>query len=182
MAKPGEQQRGGDVVGQVGDDLARRCGERRRVDRQRVPSDEVEAPWICRRQLGEGGEAARVALDCDDATRAFGEQRTGQPAGTGADLDDRGLVERPGGAGDPARQVEVEEKILPVPALRCDGVPGDDLAQRWQRNRGGPESGLRRGPQARAIRFAAISAASRSAAIRLPARATPRPAIANAVP
>jgi hypothetical protein len=182
LAKPGEQQRGGDVVGQVGDDLTRRCGERRRVDRQRVPSDGIEAPWICRRQLGEGGEAARVALDCDDTTRAFSEQRAGQTAGTGADLDDRGPVERPGRAGDPARQVEVEKKILPVPALRRDGVSGNDLAQRRQRDRGGLQSGLRGGPQARATRFAAISAASRSAAIRLPARATPRPAIAKAVP
>jgi hypothetical protein len=134
LAKPGEQQRGGDVVGQVGDDLARRWGERRRVDRQCVPGDEVEAPWICRRQLGEGGETARVALDCDDAARAFSEQCTGQAAGTGADLDDRSLVERPGGAGDPARQIKVEEKILPVLALRRDGVSGDDLAQRRQRN------------------------------------------------
>ena len=134
MAKPSEQQRGGDVVGQVGDDLARRWAERRRVNRQCVPSNEVEAPWICRPQLGEGGETAWVALDRDDAARAFSEQRTGQAAGTGADLDDRGLVERAGGAGDPARQVEVEEKILPVPALRRDGVSGDDLAQRRQRN------------------------------------------------
>jgi hypothetical protein len=134
LAKPGEQQRGGNVVGQVGDDLARRRGERRRVDRQCVPRNEVEAPWICCRQLGEGCEAARVALDCDDVARAFSEQRAGQAAGAGADLDNRGLVERPGGARDPARQVEVEEKILPEPPPSCDPVSGDDLAQRWQRN------------------------------------------------
>jgi len=77
LVKPGEQQRGGDVVGQVGDDLARRCGERRRVDRKRIPRDEFEAPRICRCQLGEGGEAARVALDCENAARAFSEQRAG---------------------------------------------------------------------------------------------------------
>jgi len=85
-------------------------------------------------------------------------------------------LEVAGGPGDPARQIEVEEEIL-AEALACsDGMSGDDLAQR--RQRGGSRVTVQADPR----RLVAISAASRSAAIRLSARATPRPAIGNAVP
>ena len=81
-----------------------------------------------------------------------------------------------GGAGDPAGQIEVEKKILPE-ALACgDAVPSDHLAQRRQGGR------RRIALQLPAERLAAISAASRSAAIRLSARAIPWPAIPKAVP
>ncbi len=111
--------------------------------------------------------------------RPLGEQRAGQPARAGADLDHRGMVERPGGAGDAPGQVEIEDEILPEAAARRDAVAGDDLAQRRQR------AGIGRCHEVRAQRFrrrAAIAAASFSAAIRLSGRARPVPAMSKAVP
>jgi hypothetical protein len=67
--------------------------------------------------------------------RAFGQQGAGQPAGSRTDLDHRTLVERPRGAGDAPRQIEVEDEILAEAPARGDAVSGDDLAQR--RRRGG---------------------------------------------
>jgi hypothetical protein len=86
------------------------------------------------------------------------------------------MVEAPSGAGYPARQVEIEEEILPEAFPGDDAMPGDDFAQRRQRGRRGIAD------QAASSRLAAIWAASRNAAIRLSARAVPRPAMANAVP
>ena len=86
------------------------------------------------------------------------------------------MLERPRGAGDTAGQIEIEKKILPEALARNDAVPSDDLAQRRQ----GGQRWI--AFQLLAERLAAISAASRSAAIRLSGRAVPRPAIASAVP
>jgi hypothetical protein len=38
------------------------------------------------------------------------------------------MIEVPGGAGYPARQVEIEEKILPEALARDDAIAGDDVA------------------------------------------------------
>jgi hypothetical protein len=40
------------------------------------------------------------------------------------------MVEPPGGAGDPARQIEVQQKVLPEALAGDYAVPGDDFAQR----------------------------------------------------
>ena len=86
------------------------------------------------------------------------------------------LRERSRSAGDPAGQIEIEEKILAEAPACNDAVPSDHLAQRRQGGR--KWIALQLPPE----RLAAISAASRSAAIRLSGRAVPRPAIASAVP
>ena len=75
------------------------------------------------------------------------------------------MVERAGGAGDPAGQVEVEEEILPEASARRDAVPGDDLAQRRQAV-GSAGVGLSAAPPPRRH-----LGRSRSAAIRLSGRA-----------
>ena len=77
--EPAEQQRRGDVVGQVGDDLARRLRTappgRASARRRRPPpaGRDRRAP-----SSRERGETARVALDRDDAARACREQRPRQ--------------------------------------------------------------------------------------------------------
>jgi len=134
-------------------------------------------------KFAERRETSRIALDRDNATRTRREQRPCQTAGTGADLDDCGMVDRSSGAGDSASEIEVEEEILREALARDDAVSRDHLAQRWRR----PSARIAEQPSIRnnqlaAARLASISAANRRAAIRLSARAVPRPAIANAVP
>jgi len=136
-----------------------------------------------RGKLGKCRETAPVALDRDDPAGAGGEQCPRQTAWPGADLDNRRLVEPPCRPRNPTRQIEVEQEILPEPLMCGDPMPRDNFAQRRQRGRpriGG--SGFSRIPQTADARLVAISAASRNAAIRLSARAIPRPAIAKAVP
>ncbi len=134
-------------------------------------------------KFAERRETSCVALDRDNATCTRREQCPRQTAGTGADLDDCGMIEPSSGAGDSAREIEVEEEILPEAPARNDAVSRDHLAQRWRRPsaRIADQPPIRR-TQLAADRLAAISAANRNAAIRLSARAVPRPAIANAVP
>ncbi len=76
-AKPAEQQDGGDIVGQVGDDLARRRRQCDQVESQRVARDEFETPGIGRGKLAQRRQAARVALDRDDMAGTGVEQRAG---------------------------------------------------------------------------------------------------------
>ena len=134
-------------------------------------------------KLGKCRETAPVALDYDDPASAAAKQCPRQTAWSGADLNDRRLVEPPCCPRNPTRQIEVEQEILPETLLRGDPVPRDNFAQRRQRGRGRVgRSGFARIPQPADARLAAISPASRNAAIRLSARATPRPAIAKAVP
>ena len=121
-----------------------------------------------RGDLGQRRQAALVAFDRDHRRRAVGEQRSRQPAGAGADLDDGGALQRSGGARDTAGQVEVEEEILAKRLLRREAVRRDHLAQRRQ-----PVGGEAHG---------ASRAARLSAAIRLAGLATPRPAMSKATP
>src|SRR5690606_21464418 len=78
--------------------------------------------------------------------------------------------ERRRGAGNPCRQIEVEQKILAERFTRRKVVAGDHLAQR------------RQVVDAHAAARAAMRAARRSAAIRLFGLARPVPAMSNAVP
>src|SRR6516162_3825301 len=174
--EPADQQRGGDVVREVSHDFAGRIRELGRIEPQRVAGDELKPVRVGRGKLAESGEASRVALDRDDPACAGGQQCPGQAAGAGADFDNGRMVEPPGSASDPARQVEVQQEVLPETLARGYAVRSDDLAQRRQRGRRWIAF------QAIAGRLPAISAASRNAAIRLSGRALPWPAIANAVP
>ena len=73
---------------------------------------------------------------------------------------------------DTPGEVEVEQEVLAERFLRRDAVPADDLPQRRQAVLG----------DHRALSAVAIWRASLSAAIRLPGRALPVPAMLNAVP
>jgi len=128
--QPGDQERGGNVVRQVCDDFAWLVRERRRVDFESVAGDELEATRMSGRELAEGRETTAIALDRNNPARADCEQCPRQTTGTGADLDDRGMVEPACRPGDPTRQVEVEEKILPEAPVRDDPVSRDDFPQR----------------------------------------------------
>ncbi len=162
---------------------------------ERVALDDRQAPGISVHQLLERLDAATVALDRRDMTGAVFEQCAGQPAGPGADLDDRGGVERARGAGDAPRQVEIEEEMLAEPLARADSVLSDNLAQRSERRRslvgrslvgwfliGLGQCGGDQATERRSLRRLAISPASRKAAMRLVGLATPLPAISKAVP
>ena len=105
-----------------------RGSKRERVGRRSTSS----RPGIMRGDLGEGRQAARVALDRDRPRRALGQQRAGQPARSGADLDDRHALERPGGAGDPAVRLRSNRKFWPSDFFGREPMPRDDLAQRRQ--------------------------------------------------
>ena len=110
--EPAEEERRGDVVGQIGDNPARWIRKLRRVDGQRVGGYHIKAPGIENSEFFERRKTTRITFDRDNPAGAGGEQRTRQPAGTGADLDDRGILQRPGSPDDPARQVQVEEEML----------------------------------------------------------------------
>ena len=112
-------------------------------------------------------QAARVPLYGDDL-RPRREQGAGKAAGAGADLDHGHVVERTGGAGDAAGEVEIVEEILSERLLGGELVRGDDFAKRRQTV----------GGEAHALSRAARS----SAATRLVQSASPRPAMSKAVP
>ena len=118
-------------------------------------------------------QAALVLLDGDDARRAFEQKRTGEPAGAGADLDDGHALERTGGAGDAARQIEIEQEVLAEALLGGEAGRADHLAERRQ--------SVRRA-HARSSAARLMASARRSASIRLRGLALPVPAMPKAVP
>ena len=104
-------KRGGDVVGQVGDDLCPLAAEHRAgIEALRVGVHDLEPAGIALRDIVERGQRALVAFDRDDAFGAQRQQRARQAAGAGADLDDGGAFERACGARDPRGEVEVEQE------------------------------------------------------------------------
>jgi hypothetical protein len=121
-----------------------------------------------RADLGKRGKGALVAFDCDHPPGPRRQERARQAAGAGSDLDDGDAFERAGGAGDPGRQVEIEQEVLAERLAGVEAVARDDLAQRRQ-SVGGERHCVRR-------------SASLSAAIRLVGLATPLPAMSKAVP
>ena len=130
--QPADQELGADVVGQVGDDPDRRRQVRQRVERQGVALEHGQPAGPGGGDLGERRQAAGVALDRDDVAGALGEQRAGQAAGAGADLEHVAGGEVAGAAGDLGGQVEVEQEVLAERLARREAVRGDDLAQRRQ--------------------------------------------------
>lgn len=141
-----------------------RARKRRYVDLQRVAFDDGQAARIMSCNFSKGWQAALVTLDCDHM-RSLRQKRARQAAGAGADLDDDRIVEWPGGAGDAAREIEIEKEILAERLLGVEAVARDDLAQRGQ-----------------IVDHAVIRPASLIASIRLVALATPFPAMSKAVP
>jgi hypothetical protein len=132
---------------------------------------DLQPAGIARGNILQSGNRALVMLDRDHARGAEREQRAGQPARAGADLDDGGILERGGGARNPCRQIEIEQKILAERFAGRQRVGANDLAQ-WRevvdRAHAGCDDAMR--------------LASRKAAIRLAGFALPVPAMSNAVP
>ena len=162
-----EQQRGGDVVGQVGDDLARRL--------RRAPPG--RAPARRRRRSRAGRDSAAASSPSAARQRASRSIATTwrAPSASSARVSPPGpgpismtLASSSGPAARAMRPVRLRSsrKFWPRLLLRGDAVPGDDLAQRRQRRRRTPRR-VQPGGSRRVRRVAAISAASRSAAIRL---------------
>ena len=78
-----------------------RCGSGSRLEG--VAFEDGQAAGPGGGDLGEGGQAARVALDGDDVAGALGEEGAGEAAGAGADLEHVAGGEVAGAAGDLAR-------------------------------------------------------------------------------
>src|SRR4029077_2270815 len=140
----------------------------------RIGLDHAEPPWIVLGNLAQRSNRAPVAFDRDHV-RAFGKQRTRQPARSGPDLQYRDTVERSGGPRDTPGEIEVEQEILAERFAGGKFVASDDLAQRRE--------GIDR-PHFAAANAGAVTsrAASLRAATRLVELARPVPAISNAVP
>ena len=168
--EPAQEQRGPDIVGQVGDDMRATADARRLVDFSASPSTtRSRSPNSSRARPGPGCSAGRAR---PRRPRLRLEQGAGQAAGAGADLINPLAVQRAGNRGDPREQLPVEDEILAERLARAEPVPGDDVAQRL---------GARgsRGVGARAI---AHSAAMRIAAAIGRGSARSWPAMSNAVP
>ncbi len=73
-----------------------------------------------------------VTLDRDHTARALCQQRAGQPARPGTDLDHVHAVERAGGARDSGGEIEIEQEVLSERFPGPEVVPADHLAQRRQ--------------------------------------------------
>ena len=137
-----------------------------RVEFQGVGLDDRQATGIMRGHHLQRGEAARVALDGNHAARAGCQQRAGQAAGTGADLQHVASAQISGAAGDLGGEIEVEEEVLAQLLLWCEVEAADDLGQR----RKAVDSG--HAP----ARASAISRAARRASMKLRGSAVPCPA------
>src|SRR5215831_5420489 len=143
--------------------------EKRLVYLDRVRGDNIQFSGN-RGDLGESGQAARIALDCEHAPCPLGDERAREPARARADF-----VHVPSGdacfACDAPGQIEIENEILSEALTRAQAVGADNLFKRRQVL-----------DAAHKPRLSAISAAMAMAAIMLFSLAMPRPARSSAVP
>ena len=109
-----QQDRHGDVVGQVGDQCRRRrAGEL--VDLQRVGEYDAHPVGVLRGVLGDRARQrpGQHGVDLDRGDRRRGlEQGQGQRAQPGADLDHDVVGRDAGLADDPADRVGVDDEVL----------------------------------------------------------------------
>ena len=142
--QPAYEQRGADIVGQVGEDGERLAPHQLgMVELERITFDNPELTGEGVAQFGQCGQAAPVHLDCGHAGTGT-QQRAREPARTGAHLEHLPARKVTGNCRDPVEQMLVEQEILPQ-RLRCtEPVPSDDFAKRrelsharpgWQRSR-----------------------------------------------
>jgi hypothetical protein len=80
----------------------------------------------------ERRDGTLVALDRDHPLGAERQQRAGEPAGAGTDLQHRDAGERSRRPGDACSEVEIEQKILTERFLGDETMPANDFAQRRQ--------------------------------------------------
>ncbi len=181
-AKPLHEERGRDVVRQVGDD-AHRAGRKTlaRIEAESVGRHNVEPVRIERGNLLQGGNGPFVALDRDHTGGAERQQSAGESARSGTDFQHGNAGEFSRRARDARGEVQVEQEILSERFPRHETVLADHLAQRRQAV-GGAAHDAGRGSALAAIVDSASRAASRSAAIRLVGSALPVPAMSKAVP
>jgi hypothetical protein len=144
--------------------------QRRRIDFQRVAFDDLELAGEEGAEFLQRRDAAPVALHCGHAGAAF-EQRPGQAAGTGADLEHLGAVQLARHLGDAGQQLVVEQEILPQRLAGAETVFADDFPERRKAGHAA----------ASALRWAAL-AAILIAAIIAPGFAWSVPAMPKAVP
>jgi hypothetical protein len=98
---PGDEQRRGNVVGQIGDYAHGTITETAAgVERQRICRHDVEPAGIAVGDLAQGGDRPFVALDRDDARGAERQQCARQAAWSGTDFEDRDVGERACGPRD----------------------------------------------------------------------------------
>ena|GEM_PF-3266249 len=101
----------------------------------RVAGNDAQLAGEGQLQFGERGQAAPVALDRDQLA-AGAQDRAGQAAGAGADLE-RGLIlDAAGNGGDPVEQLFVEQEILAKRLAGLKPMGGDHVAQRRQSGAG----------------------------------------------
>jgi len=120
-----------------------------------------------RGDFGQRGQAARIPLHRHHAPRPPGQQRPGQAAGTGADLQHVVAGQVAGGAGDPGGQVQVEQEVLPQRPRRGEIVGAHHLGEGGQAVDGAHVAALA-SAMARAARRASMKL--RGSAVFLPAR------------
>ena len=119
--EPAGQQRGADVVGQVGDDPGRRAAGERRAGRS--PARRRRRPRAGRdnarrSRRAPAGSARRARSRRPRAAPAASSARV-RPPGPGPTSMTVASVERPGGARDAAGQIEVEQEVLAERLLRA---------------------------------------------------------------
>ena len=128
--QPPDQERGADIVGQVGDDPRRTVDFRTRIDPHRVALDDFQPAAALRDERIKRLDAAMILLDGDDLLRPVREQRARQAARSGSDLDHGDAVERPRRPRDAVDEIEIEQEILAERFLGAQVVFADDVAER----------------------------------------------------
>ena len=132
--EPVDQERGRDIVGQVGDDLgalaAEQFGGDRTSARRRTRSRRRPGYRCAIVSSGASARSSRSTAITRLAPSASSARVS--PPGPGPTSITVDVFQRPGGARDPRGEVEVEQKILTERFACRQGVFANDVAQRRQ--------------------------------------------------
>jgi hypothetical protein len=122
------------IVGQIGDDPRGRARrkEGRLVNVERIAFDNLQT-IVCRRQkLFEQRNETLVLFDRNQRVSAGFDEGARQASWTGTNLDDGFARDVARAPGDPARQIEIEEKMLAETLLRPETMTLESFANRGQ--------------------------------------------------
>lgn len=132
LTQPADQQRGGDIIGQVGDNLPWGGAKGCQVFFECISLYDVEPLGEGRGQFLDNRDRAWVQFHRIDMACAGCQQGACQPAGAGADLNYMAAIQRASQCRDMFGNTGVQQKVLAQRLARIQTVTADDIGKAFQ--------------------------------------------------
>ena len=132
LTQPADQQRGCDIIGKIGNNLARSRAECCQVFFERIGLYDIEPLGKDRCQFPNDHNRARVEFHGIDMACRGCQQGACQPAGAGANLNHMAAIQRASQCRDMFGNTGIQQKVLAQRLARIQTMAADDIGKAFQ--------------------------------------------------